>query len=154
MAQINYVSRNQLHCTANLNFGLMCKKTKHCWALSTNFLILFSWQFFLIMFCFLLNWRKNSNYFKVAVCKVTPWNGTSWDLPLNVSIYVSLCLILNNQWCLPLLRHLFFKNYLVSLIKKSQSTFSPIPRITMNIKSQMKRPKLTLLTKKVEKTTL
>ena len=32
VAQINYVSRNQLHCTANLNFGLMCKKAKHCWA--------------------------------------------------------------------------------------------------------------------------
>ena len=37
VAQINYVSRNQLHSTANLNFGLMCKKAKHCWALSTNF---------------------------------------------------------------------------------------------------------------------
>ena len=67
VAQINYVSRNQLHCTANLNFGLMRKKAKHCWALSTNFLFLFSWYFFLIMFCFLLNWRKNSNYFKIAV---------------------------------------------------------------------------------------
>jgi hypothetical protein len=42
VAQINYVSRNQLHCTANLNFGLMCKKAKHCWALPTNFLILLS----------------------------------------------------------------------------------------------------------------
>ena len=42
VAQINYVSRNQLHCTANLNFGLMCKKAKHCWALSTNFSFLFS----------------------------------------------------------------------------------------------------------------
>ena len=30
VTQINYVSRNQLHCTANLNFGLMCKKAKHC----------------------------------------------------------------------------------------------------------------------------
>ena len=30
VAQINYVSRNQLHCTENLNFGLMCKKAKHC----------------------------------------------------------------------------------------------------------------------------
>jgi hypothetical protein len=43
VAQINYVSRNQLHCTANLNFGSMCKTAKHCWALSTNFLFLFSW---------------------------------------------------------------------------------------------------------------
>jgi hypothetical protein len=42
VAHINYVSRNQLHCTANLNFGFMDKKAKHCWALSTNFLFLFS----------------------------------------------------------------------------------------------------------------
>ena len=62
VAQIIYVSRNQLHCTANLNLGLMCKKAKHCWALSTNFLFLFSRQFFQIIFCFLLNWHKNSNY--------------------------------------------------------------------------------------------
>ena len=26
VAQINYVSRNQLHSAANLDFGLMCKK--------------------------------------------------------------------------------------------------------------------------------
>ena len=39
VAQIKYVSRNQLHCTAKLNFGLMCKKAKHCWVLSTNFFI-------------------------------------------------------------------------------------------------------------------
>ena len=67
VAQVNYISRNQLHCTANLNLGLMYEKAKHCWALSTNFLFLFSWYFFLIIFCFLLNWRKNSNYFKIAV---------------------------------------------------------------------------------------
>ena len=30
VAQINYVSRNQLHCTANFKFGLMYKKAKHC----------------------------------------------------------------------------------------------------------------------------
>ena len=42
VAQINYVSRNQLHCAANLNFGLMLKKAKHCWALSPNFSFLFS----------------------------------------------------------------------------------------------------------------
>ena len=47
VTQINYVSRNQLHSTANLNFGLMGKKAKHCWALSTNFSILFSFFFFL-----------------------------------------------------------------------------------------------------------
>ena len=51
MAQINYVSRNQNYCTANLNFGLMCKKTKHCWALSTNIFYfcsadIFSWSYF------------------------------------------------------------------------------------------------------------
>ena len=33
----------QINCTANLNFGLMCKKAKPCWVLSTNFLFLFSW---------------------------------------------------------------------------------------------------------------
>ena len=37
-----YVSQNQLHCKANLNFCLMSKKAKHCWALSTNFSFLFS----------------------------------------------------------------------------------------------------------------
>ena len=37
VGQINYVSRNQFHSTKNLNFGLMCKKAKHCRALSTNF---------------------------------------------------------------------------------------------------------------------
>ena len=42
VAQINFVSRNQLHCRANLNFGLMCKKAKHCWTLSPNFSFLFS----------------------------------------------------------------------------------------------------------------
>ena len=73
--QINYVSRNQLHHTENLNFGLMCKKAKHCRALSTNFYFLFSWLSFLIMFCFLLNWRKNSNYFKIAV-----WRSDSTEL--------------------------------------------------------------------------
>ena len=46
VAQINYVSRNHLHCTANLNFGLIFKKAKHCWALSTNFSFLFSWSYF------------------------------------------------------------------------------------------------------------
>jgi hypothetical protein len=61
VAQINYVSRHQLHCTANFNFGLMCKKAEYFWALSRNFSFLFSWYFFLIMFCFLLNLRKISN---------------------------------------------------------------------------------------------
>ena len=67
MAQINYVSKNQLHWTANLNFDLIYKKAKHCWTLTINFLFPFSWYFFLIMFCFLLNWQENSNYFKIAV---------------------------------------------------------------------------------------
>ena len=55
VAQINYVSRNQLDCTANLNFGLMCKKAKNCWALSTNFI---SVQLIVFFEC------KNSNHFK------------------------------------------------------------------------------------------
>ena len=42
VTQINYISRNQLHHTANLNFGLTCKKVKHCWMLSSNFLVQFS----------------------------------------------------------------------------------------------------------------
>ena len=37
VAQINYVSRSQLHSTANLNFDLICKKVKLCWALSFLF---------------------------------------------------------------------------------------------------------------------
>ena len=44
LTQINYVSRNQLHPTANLNFGLMGKKAKHCGALSTLFLVFSSVQ--------------------------------------------------------------------------------------------------------------
>ena len=32
VTQFYYVSRNQLHYTANLNFGLKGKKAKHCWA--------------------------------------------------------------------------------------------------------------------------
>ena len=39
VTQINYVSRNQLHSTANLDFGSIGKKAKHCWALSTSFLV-------------------------------------------------------------------------------------------------------------------
>ena len=82
MAQINYVSRNQLHCKANLNFGLMYKKAKHCWGLSTNFLFLISWYLFLIMFCFLLNWRKNSNYFNIAV-----WQSESNVVVFNLNLF-------------------------------------------------------------------
>ena len=45
-----YVSRNQLHCTANLNSGLGCKKAKHCWALSQTLQScstdVFSWSCF------------------------------------------------------------------------------------------------------------
>ena len=67
VTQINYISRNQLYSTANLNFGSMGKKAKHCWASSTNFSVQFSWQFFLIVVCFLLNWCRNSNFFKIAV---------------------------------------------------------------------------------------
>ena len=64
VALINYVSRNQIYSTANLNFGLMCKKAKNCWPLSTNFSV--QLIFFLVIICFLLNWRKNSNYFNMV----------------------------------------------------------------------------------------
>ena len=37
LTQINYISMNQLHHTANLSFGLMCKKTKHCWGCQQTF---------------------------------------------------------------------------------------------------------------------
>ena len=42
VTQINYVSMNQLHTTANFNFGSMSKKAKHCWVLETNSLVQFS----------------------------------------------------------------------------------------------------------------
>ena len=69
MAQINYLSRNQIHCTANLNFGLMFKKAKHCWALLTNFLILFRWvQVIVFLSCFASCWI-GANYFKIDVLR-------------------------------------------------------------------------------------
>ena len=42
VTQVNYVSRNQLHHTANLNLGLMRKKANHCWVLKTNFSVALS----------------------------------------------------------------------------------------------------------------
>ena len=62
---------------SNLNFGLMYEKAKHCWALSTNILFLFSWYFFLIKFCFLMNWHKYSNYFKIDYFKIAVWQSDS-----------------------------------------------------------------------------
>ena len=94
VAQINYVSRNHLHCTANLNFGLIFKKAKHCWTLLTNFSFLFSWYFFLIMFCFLLNWRKNSNYFKIAVW----WSNSMKQNFREFTFYILTC---NSTQCYP-----------------------------------------------------
>ena len=44
VTQINFVWRNQLHHTANLNYDLMCKKAKHCCVLSTNCFAQFSWS--------------------------------------------------------------------------------------------------------------
>ena len=35
--------------------------------------------------CWMLNGRKNSNFLNLLYCEVTPWNGTTGDLPL---IYV------------------------------------------------------------------
>ena len=67
MAQINYVSRNQLHSTANLNFGLMCKKEKHCWAFSANFSVQFSWLFFPDHVLLLAELAQKFKLFKIAV---------------------------------------------------------------------------------------
>ena len=71
-------------------FSLVCKKAKYCWALSTNFLFLLSWYFFLIMFCFLLNWRKNSNCFKIAV-----WRSGSMKRNFRGFIFN-----FQNLWCI------------------------------------------------------
>ena len=66
VTQIKHISRNQLHSAANFYFGLMGKKTKHCWALSTNLLVqcsCFSWS------CFASCWigTQNPNLFKIVV---------------------------------------------------------------------------------------
>ena len=82
VGQINYVSRNQFHSTANLNFGLMCKKAKHCWALSTNFsvqLIVFLWSRFASWW---IGAKIQIKYFKIAVWWSDSWNGTSGDFSL------------------------------------------------------------------------
>ena len=64
VTQINYVSRNQLHSTANLNFGLMCKKGKTF----LSFIINFSVQLIVLLDHVLLlaELAQNSNYFKIA----------------------------------------------------------------------------------------
>ena len=66
-AQFNYISRNQLHCTANLNFGLMCKKAKHCWGFVNDHFISIQLIVFLDLVLLLAELAKNSNYFKIAV---------------------------------------------------------------------------------------
>ena len=65
VAQINYVSRNQLHSTAKLNFRLMSKNAKHCWALSTKFSV--QLIVFLDHVLLLAELAQKFNYFKVAV---------------------------------------------------------------------------------------
>ena len=65
MAQINYVSRNQLYYIANLNFGLMCKKAKHCWALSSNFSVQLIFFDHVLLLAELT--QKFKLYFKIAL---------------------------------------------------------------------------------------
>ena len=72
VAQFNYVSRNQLHSKANLNFGLMCKKT-HCWALSTNISV--QLIVFLDHALVLAELAQNSNYFKIGLWRETELRG-------------------------------------------------------------------------------
>ena len=69
-------SRNQLHSTANLNFSLMGKTL-----LGFVNKLFSSVQLivFLIMFCFLLNWCKNSNYFKIAVWQSDSMKRNFWE---------------------------------------------------------------------------
>ena len=48
-----------------------------------DFSFQFSWSFFLIMFCFLLNWRKNSNYFKIAKWQSDSMKRNFWGFTFN-----------------------------------------------------------------------
>jgi hypothetical protein len=59
VAQINYVTRNQLHCTANLNFGLMRKKAK--------LFISVQLIFFLDHVLLLAELAQKFKFFKIAV---------------------------------------------------------------------------------------
>ena len=68
-------------CCQHLNFGLKRTegvKVKNCRALWANYL-------FSVQYKTMLNGRKNSNFLNLLYCEVTPWNGTTGDLPL---IYV------------------------------------------------------------------
>jgi hypothetical protein len=70
VAQINYISRNQLHCTANLNFGLMCKRDKTLLGFVDKLFISVQ-QIFLIFFLdhvlLLAELAQKFKFFKMAV---------------------------------------------------------------------------------------
>ena len=64
VTQINYVSRNQLDCTGNLNFGLMCKNGKTSLGFVNK---LFQLIFFLDPFLLLAELAQKFKFFKIAV---------------------------------------------------------------------------------------
>ena len=83
--------------------------------MSTNFSFLFSWWFFLIMFCFLLNCRKNSNYFKIAV-----WRSESMKRNFGGFTFTN-CRRSRRIWWIPqLLTALRFVNTAISLLLYTQ----------------------------------
>ena len=84
-AQINYVSRNQLHCTANLNFGLMCKKAKYCCALSTFLKISVQLIVFLVHVLLPSELAQKLKLLLDSYSEGIPWKGTSGDLPETVN---------------------------------------------------------------------
>ena len=88
--QINYDSRNQLHHAANLNFGLMCKRVKHCSVLSTNFLFGSTdpkRNIIMKNYVALLNWHKNSNFFKIAVWRIDSMKWNYMDFTYNKNVF-------------------------------------------------------------------
>ena len=87
MTQINYFSRNKLHSAANLNFGSICKKAKHCWALSSVQLLVFldharSWI-----------GAKIQISSKLLYGKVIPWNRIT-----GIYVYVVLCMYWHSSY--------------------------------------------------------
>ena len=83
--------------------------------MSTNISFLFSWWFFLIMFCFLLNCRKNSNYFKIAV-----WRSESMKRNFGGFTFTN-CRRSRRIWWIPqLLTALRFVNTAISLLLYTQ----------------------------------
>ena len=68
-------SRNQLHCTANLNFGLMCKKAKHCWGFVNDHFISIQLIVFLHHVLLLAESAQKFEFFKIAVFHETEQRG-------------------------------------------------------------------------------